>query len=87
MLGLFKKESKEDLQNKRADELLTVLSKTFEVGIKTKEFSHLEKVQIANSFRRKLSEILESEKSEAFERSVNENQKANEIKEAISYLE
>ncbi len=51
------------------------------------EFSDLENVQILNSLRRKYCEFLENKKSEAMERSVNENQKAKEIISAIELLE
>lgn len=82
MFGLFKKLTKEQQQEKRVSELMASLTSDVEF-----EFSDLETVQIINMLRRKYSDYLENKKSEAFERSVNENQKANEIKEAISYLE
>lgn len=82
MFGLFKKLTKEQKQEKRVSELMGSLTSDVEF-----EFSDLETVQVLNMLRRKYSDYLENKVSEAFERSVNENQKANEIKEAISYLE
>jgi len=82
MFGLFKKLTTEQQQEKRVSELMASLTSDVEF-----EFSDLETVQILNMLRRKYSDHLENKVSEAFERSVNENQKANEIKEAISYLE
>lgn len=87
MLGIFKPETREQLQEKRSNELLTALLNGYDSGFTSGTFSDLETVQILNSLRRKYSEHLENKKSEAMERSVNENQKANEIKDALSYLE
>lgn len=85
--SIFKPETREQLQEKRTNEILNALLIGYDSGFTSGTFSDLETVQILNSLRRKLSEHLETKKSEAMQRSVNENQKANEIKEAISYLE
>jgi len=82
MFNLFKKPTKEALMQKRANDVLTLLFNQVDA-----EFTDLETVQVLNMVRRKANEHLENLKSDAMEQSVNFNQKAKEIGEAIKLIE
>lgn len=86
-MKLFKTLTITEQQEKRANWVLTTLLGSYEAGFKDKSFTELETVQILNMVRRKLNDKYDIEVSECLERSVNEQQKAKEIKEAIVLLE
>jgi len=50
-------------------------------------FTNLEKVQILNNVRRRLSDNLNCQKKDLMEKSVTNNQKAEEITSALSKIE
>jgi len=79
---MFKKKTREEKMSKRASNVLMQLFSDVDC-----QFTELETVQILNMVRRKACDHLETLKSEAQEQSVNFNQKAKEIGEAISYIE
>lgn len=86
-MKLFKTPTISEQQEKRANEVLITLQSTYDSRFKTKSFTELETVQILNMVRRKLNDKYDTEVSECLERSLNEQQKAKEIKEAIALLE
>jgi hypothetical protein len=77
----FRKLTPEEAFNKRVEDLYLTAIK-----VEGKGFTELETVQIANAFRRKLHEHLEEKQNHCMEQAVHFNQRANEIKEALSYL-
>lgn len=78
----FKKKTREELVEKRAESVLACL-----LGNAEFEFTDLERVQIINNVRRKLSEHLEYKKDSFMEQSVISQQKATEIMRALEYIE
>lgn len=79
---LFKKETAQDRFNKRLNELSICLLK-----VEDKAFTELETVQLCNELIRKLNEHLTEKASENMALSVHHNQRANEIKLALGFLE
>lgn len=86
-MNLFKKPTLEEIQEQRTNDIISLLLKPYGIRLKTADFTPLELAQISNSFRRKLFNHLKTLKSEAIEKSLNEQQKANEISEAINKIE
>ena len=86
-MNIFKTPTISEQQEKRANEVLTTLLGSYDSRFTSKSFTELETVQIINMVRRKLNDKYDTEVSECLERSVNEQQKAKEIKEAIALLE
>lgn len=80
--SLFKKETPEQRFEKRFNELFSCLIKVEDVP-----FTELETVQLSNALRRKLHEYLEEKSSHCMEQATHFNQKANEIKQALTFLE
>jgi hypothetical protein len=78
----FKKKTREEQMEKRTESVLSEL-----LGNAEFEFTDLEKVQIVNNVRRKLSEHLNEKKSEFMEHSVTYTQKASEVVNALKYIE
>lgn len=78
----FKKKTKEELMQKRALNVLSELTSDIETS-----FTELELVQILNDVRRKFAEYLENSKSDNISKSVEFQQKAKEIQNALEYLE
>ena len=81
MISLFRKKTREELINKRVENVLTELTSDIECS-----FTELEQVQILNEVRRKFAEKLEVEKSECLSKSTDLQVKAKEISNAIDYL-
>ena len=81
MISLFKKKTREELINKRVENVLTELTSDIECS-----FTELEQVQILNEVRRRFAEKLEFEKSECLSKSTDLQVKAKEISNAIDYL-
>lgn len=82
MFSLLKKVPREKEIENRVEKLFYCLISDSEF-----EFTELEKVQMINTVRRKFSEHLKRQKSDLMEQSLSANQKANEIKNALSFLE
>jgi len=81
-MQMFKKKTREEKMSKRAGNVLLQLFSDVDC-----QFTELETVQILNMVRRKAAEYLEAKKAEAMEQSVNFNQKAKEIGEAVKLIE
>ena len=81
MISLFKKKTREELINKRVENVLIELTSDIECS-----FTELEQVQILNEVRRRFAEKLEVEKSECLSKSTDLQVKAKEISNAIDYL-
>lgn len=81
MISLFKKKTREELINKRVENVLTELTSDIECS-----FTELEQVQILNEVRRRFAEKLEVQKSECLSKSTDLQVKAKEISNAIDYL-
>lgn len=79
---LFPKKTREQRIDSRSESVFIELLNTTDF-----EFTELETVQILNNVRRKLSEHFNAKKDELLEQSVNSNQKAKEIKNALGFLE
>ena len=82
MFNILKKKTREEHVEKRTESVLAELLGTAEF-----EFTDLETVQIVNGVRRKLAEYLKSKQATYIELSVNNQQSADEIKNAIKYIE
>jgi len=80
--SIFKKKTREEQVEKRTESVLAELLSEAEF-----EFTDLETVQVLNNVRRRLSEHLKNKKADFNELSANNNQKANEVGNAIEYLE
>lgn len=81
MISLFKKKTREELINKRVENVLIELNSDIECS-----FTELEQVQILNEVRRRFAEKLEVQKSECLSKSTDLQVKAKEISNAIDYL-
>lgn len=81
MISLFKKKTREELINKRVENVLIELTSDIECS-----FTELEQVQILNEVRRRFAEKLEVQKSECLSKSTDLQVKAKEISNAIDYL-
>ena len=81
MINLFRKKTREELINKRVENVLTELTSDIECS-----FTELEQVQILNEVRRRFAEKLEVQKSECLSKSTDLQVKAKEISNAIDYL-
>ena len=86
-MGIFKKLTTFEQQEIRANEIVSLLSKSYDSRFNSLSFTELETVQILNIARRKLNDEYEKQRIECLERSIMETQKASEIQEALSYLE
>lgn len=82
MFNLFKKKTREEHIQKRTDSVFAEL-----IGEAEFEFTELETVQVLNNVRRRLSEHLESKKSDLIDQSLIKQQKAKEIGQALEYIE
>lgn len=76
------KKTREEQMQMRIDSLFSDLTSDIEF-----EFTELELVQILNDLRRKFSDNLVNKKSECFSKSVEFQQKAKEIQNALDILE
>ena len=81
MISLFRKKTREELINKRVENVLIELTSDIECS-----FTELEQVQILNEVRRRFVEKLEVQKSECLSKSTDLQVKAKEISNAIDYL-
>ena len=81
MINLFRKKTREELINKRVENVLIELTSDIECS-----FTELEQVQILNEVRRRFAEKLEVQKSECLSKSTDLQVKAKEISNAIDYL-
>lgn len=81
MISLFRKKTREELINKRVENVLIELTSDIECS-----FTELEQVQILNEVRRRFAEKLEVQKSECLSKSTDLQVKAKEISNAIDYL-
>lgn len=81
MISLFRKKTREELINKRVENVLTELTSDIECS-----FTELEQVKILNEVRRRFAEKLEVQKSECLSKSTYLQVKAKEITNAIDYL-
>lgn len=77
-----KKKTREQQMEKRVESVLAELLSNAEF-----EFTDLERVQIANNVRRGLADHLKMKQATYIELSVNNSQSANEIGNAIKYIE
>lgn len=82
MLYIFKKKTREEQIEKRTESTFAELTSSIEF-----EFTELEIVLIANNLRRKLSDHLKNKRDSNIELSVNHNQKAIEINNALELVE
>ena len=82
MLYIFKKKTREEQIEKRTESVFAGL-----IGTAEFEFTELEIVLIANNLRRKLSDHLKNKRDSNIELSVNHNQKAIEINNALELVE
>ena len=82
MINLFKKKTREQLIEKRVENVFTELTGNIDCG-----FTELETIQILNNVRRKLFENLANKKSVLMEQTSNNSQKIIEIDSALKYLE
>lgn len=78
----IKNKTREQQMQKRADSVFSELTSNVEF-----EFTELELVQILNDLRRKFSDNLVNKKSACFSKSVEYQQKAKEIQNALDILE
>ncbi len=81
-LGFFKKKTREESLVERTENVFMVLTGNSDI-----EITELEMIQTMNNARRMLAEYLESKKGLLIEQSVNSNQKAIEIANALGYIE
>ncbi len=81
-MNWFKKKTREQQIEKRTESVFAEL-----IGTAEFEFTDLESVQIINNVRRRLSEHLKNKRDMNMELSVNHNQTANEITNAINFIE
>lgn len=81
-MRLFKKKTKEQQMSFRASELMNKLFSETDYS-----FTDLERVQIANDFRRLFAEKLQSDRSNCMSKSVELQQKAVELKNILELLE
>lgn len=78
----WKKKTQEEKMAKRVSNVLAELTSDIESS-----FTELEQVQILNEVRRLFAEHLSNSKNENISKSVDFQQKAKEIQNAIEYLE
>ena len=77
-----RKKTRDEQVEKRTESVLAEL-----LGSTEFEFTDLETVQIINNTRRRLSEYLESKKSDLIDQSLIKSQKAKEVEHALQYIE
>lgn len=82
MFDIFKKKTREQHIEKRTESVFAEL-----IGTSEFEFTELETVLIANNLRRKLSDHLKNKRDGNLELSVNHNQKAIEIGNALELID
>lgn len=81
MISLFKKKTREELINKRVENVLTELTSDIECS-----FTELEQVQILNEVRRRFAEKLEVKRTECLSKSTDLQVQAKEISNAVEFL-
>lgn len=81
-MGLFKRKTRIEKIEKRTSDVYEVLTSTIEC-----EFTELETVQILNDVRRLLNKGLNGRKDDCMSIITANQQKINEINEAMTYLE
>lgn len=81
-MSWFKKKTREQHIQKRTESVFAEL-----IGDAEFEFTDLERVQIMNNVRRNLAEHLRFKQAAYMELSVNNQQSAKEISNAIEYIE
>lgn len=77
-----RKKTREEHIQKRTESVFAEL-----IGEAEFKFTELETVQVLNNVRRRLSEHLESKKSDLIDQSLIKQQKAKEIGQALEYIE
>jgi len=82
MFKLFKKKTREQLVIEKSEKVFFSLIYDSECT-----FTNIEKVQILNNVRRRLSDNLNCQKKDLMEESVCNNQKTDEIDSALSKIE
>lgn len=84
---MFKKKTKEQQIQFRVNEVFTQLLKHYEEGFSTKEFTELETVQILNAVKLRTGEYLIAKQNDCLQKSKQYDEKADEIKKALSSIE